>query len=1144
MPTTLLLSLLCTPVLAQDVRALMLGNSYTQANDLDRSVEAALEAGVPAWEDVLVKALTRGGATLADHAAAADGTEGDTAWRQELVSGEDAGTWAWVILQDQSQVPGFPQSQADWQASRDGALILDGLIEAGGAETVFLLTWGRRDGDELNPDRYPDFPTMQAYLLEGYQAYADACAADGTRPWIIPAGLAFWRVYEDLVAQGVTPEQEGTAFFELYQSDGSHPSATGSYLAALTAVAALTGRDGAGMAPPDGLDSELAATLQEAARVTVLNDPLGEIDYPWVFTWDAWLAEAQQLVHPEIAGETQTPLVYLDQAANDVTSLDVGSANASVSEGSGRLWLLEGAALNVQDELVLSHGGEAELLVAGGALSAGRLSMGYYTQGLTRVHITGGSLSAGEVSLGTGQATITIEGGTLALAEGALPSPVQTGGTLSLGDLTYLGGDYTLPAGAALTLTGEQDDDAWLTVDGDVVLEGDLTVAIIPELLEGNGQACLVQADSITLDPAGATLPADTELQLLHSGSSDSLILNWNLPCGDCLDQDTEHLGCDCASGGGAPPALLPLLGALLALVRRRGGFRRRCSHWNGPPRSGRLTGAPLTPSPHLLSITLALPLLTLAPRVWADGGWPSLDTPPAGVADRSQDAAVVIGVQDYEYLLDVPGAVDIAQAWDTWLVSSLGVPRAQAWLLLQEDATPDLMAATVTEAVSAVGPEGHLWLVFIGQASPTCDGRDALLFGSTAGPEAPEYYQGALTMSTVQSLLTLGSPARVILLLDASLSERDRSVDKLSCLTMPVMPPVALVPHEREVLLTAAQPEELAGTLLGADLPAFSWLMLAALRGWGDHDGDGAVTVAEALAFSRQVLRATERRMPQTPELWGEGGDLVLAPAAEPALDLDELLSGVAQTQTRARAERLDRAEQELLASAAQAWQDAQGGGPEAAQAFLDRFGLAMVRAEGQRRYPSIPELALARAALPPPPEEPEDAPSPAGTATRDQLRGEMQLHARRNAWKAVDQAFRDLETLAGEGVRPGPEDLDFGAQAARALGEVEAVHTRLERLAMIAPSPEVFAWLDDLERTYGQVDLRDRSGVALTLTAARPPLAPDQRAVIAWAAEQITASGRYRGGLPAGVYHLGARTFVVIPGDPVLEIVARRAQ
>ena len=115
----LLLGLLCAPAFPQDVRVLMIGNSYTQANDLHLGVEAALEVGVPVWEDVLVKALTQGGATLADHAARADGSEGDTAWRQELVTGEDAGTWTWVILQDQSQIPGFPQSQAEWQASRD-----------------------------------------------------------------------------------------------------------------------------------------------------------------------------------------------------------------------------------------------------------------------------------------------------------------------------------------------------------------------------------------------------------------------------------------------------------------------------------------------------------------------------------------------------------------------------------------------------------------------------------------------------------------------------------------------------------------------------------------------------------------------------------------------------------------------------------------------------------------------------------------------------------------------------------------------------------------------------------------------------------------------------------------------------------------
>ena len=196
---------------AQDAQILMLGNSYTQFNDLQSLVAGALVETVPAWSEVDARRLTRGGWTLADHAAEADGSSGDTEWSEALVSGPEAGSWDQVILQDQSQVPGFPTTETSWIASRDGAVILDGLIGDGAGETVFLLTWGRRDGDSGNPDIYPDFTTMQDRLLEGYLAYSEACTTAGEVAWIIPAGLSFQQVHDEILAAGGAPTDPSSA---------------------------------------------------------------------------------------------------------------------------------------------------------------------------------------------------------------------------------------------------------------------------------------------------------------------------------------------------------------------------------------------------------------------------------------------------------------------------------------------------------------------------------------------------------------------------------------------------------------------------------------------------------------------------------------------------------------------------------------------------------------------------------------------------------------------------------------------------------------------------------------------------------------------------------------------------------------------
>ena len=238
------------------ITLLMLGNSYTAFNDLAMGVEQDLAT---TWETASVIAHTQGGQTLAGHAASADGYDLAVDW---------------VVLQDQSQIPGFPKQQSQWQDSRDGAVELCALADANGAKPLFFLTWGRRDGDSQNPDRYPDFSTMQEHLTEGYLAYVDACE---TEAWIAPVGHA-WAVIHDDADDPSDPEG---LFHRLYSGDGSHPSGLGSELAANVFYASLSGRS------PIGLPSEDpdADALQDAAHRAVFDDPFGAIPLPFAHEW-------------------------------------------------------------------------------------------------------------------------------------------------------------------------------------------------------------------------------------------------------------------------------------------------------------------------------------------------------------------------------------------------------------------------------------------------------------------------------------------------------------------------------------------------------------------------------------------------------------------------------------------------------------------------------------------------------------------------------------------------------------------------------------------------------------------------------------------------------------------------------------------
>ncbi len=526
---------------AQDAQILMLGNSYTQFNDLQSLVAGALVETVPAWSEVDARRLTRGGWTLADHAAEADGSSGDTEWSEALVSGPEAGSWDQVILQDQSQVPGFPTTETSWIASRDGAVILDGLIGDGAGETVFLLTWGRRDGDSGNPDIYPDFTTMQDRLLEGYLAYSEACTTAGEVAWIIPAGLSFQQVHDEILAAGGAPTDPSSAFYALYSGDGSHPSLAGSWLAALTAAATLTGRSVAQVPAPGELDGDLADTLRPAADA-LLAEPFGDVAYRWAHDWDDW--QSPQDVSAEgtaISGLVQRPLVRVAADAGQVQSLALGAEHADGQQGEGRLLVTDGGGLQIT---TMSTLGDSALLISGGSLE---------------------------------------------IASGSLPPTEHSGGRLRLGGSVDLLGDLTGSEQAELELVLHQLQGPWLDISGDATLAGTLIVQL-DQALQGDdaGQVELVRAATLELDTALQTeLPAGCEIQLHHYDDGDVLVLSWSA-CDLCDTGSAAPETCGCAAGGVRSSGIMAGL-LLLGLKRRSpsGARTPRCRRPSAP------TGSP-----------------------------------------------------------------------------------------------------------------------------------------------------------------------------------------------------------------------------------------------------------------------------------------------------------------------------------------------------------------------------------------------------------------------------------------------------------------------------------------------------------------------------------------------------------------------
>jgi hypothetical protein len=258
---------------------LFVGNSYTYANQLPELYLSVARSADVEWDPLRAEMVAYGGYTLPQHAADALGTTELAKW---LVTGTpEERDWDTVVLQEQSQIPGFPSQHPETIASFQAAVDLSAHVHALGARVVLFMTWGYRSGDDRNTARFPDYPTMQAFLADGYREMRIRSAQAGGEVVIAPVGLAYQLLYDEVVAVGADPADPTSAFGSLYSGDGKHPGPEGSYLASLVIFGTATGSPvGSLDVTPTGISDERAATLRRVAQEALDNGPCGPCRVP------------------------------------------------------------------------------------------------------------------------------------------------------------------------------------------------------------------------------------------------------------------------------------------------------------------------------------------------------------------------------------------------------------------------------------------------------------------------------------------------------------------------------------------------------------------------------------------------------------------------------------------------------------------------------------------------------------------------------------------------------------------------------------------------------------------------------------------------------------------------------------------------
>jgi len=245
---------------------LMMGNSYTASNSLAVRLDGIL---TDSGEDAQVTTLTSGGLKLSEHAERA-GTPGHS-WNTTLQQQYD-----YVILQDQSQIPGLSVDTGYWQDSLEGLIYLNQRIDSEGGDTILFMTWAWMNGSWM----HPDFTSMQRSVARGYEMYNENITTTNRPTYIAPVGLAFMHIHEAVEESGQNATGGMTSFSTLFSSDGNHPSIDGTYLAACVMHSTITGETPVGRDAPNQISPQRALELQQAAAATVLNET-PNYTYPW-----------------------------------------------------------------------------------------------------------------------------------------------------------------------------------------------------------------------------------------------------------------------------------------------------------------------------------------------------------------------------------------------------------------------------------------------------------------------------------------------------------------------------------------------------------------------------------------------------------------------------------------------------------------------------------------------------------------------------------------------------------------------------------------------------------------------------------------------------------------------------------------------
>ena len=256
------------------------------------------------------------------------------------------------------------------------------------------------------------------------------------------------------------------------------------------------------------------------------------------------------------------------------------------------------------------------------------------------------------------------------------------------------------------------------------------------------------------------------------------------------------------------------------------------------------------------------------------------VDLPPQTKMSNPDALAVVIGVENYQYVPDATYAYNDAEVFREYLAETLGMKRQRIKLATNTKATQ-------AEFTKLLGPNGWLARNIVkgksdvvvyfsghGIASP-----DAMSSGILPFDVDPNYSVGLPTEQLYKDLSAMGARS-VTVFLDACFTGQTRSSEMLIANARPIVvrPKASSVPSNVTVI-SAASGTQISGAIEEKEHGLFTYYVLKGLGGEADGNKDAVLKTDELSAYvsSKVQEQAALSGREQTPELQGDAGRVLV---------------------------------------------------------------------------------------------------------------------------------------------------------------------------------------------------------------------------------------------------------------------------